>query len=357
MWTPFNDFTFELGFHRNKNVIWIKFPISNEGIHYVKKIPQVKWSQSQKAWYVPDKQAFREIFKLPDLPIVGKIVLQKIHSINHSAFEVFQEELKLKAYSKNTQKLYSLEFAQFLSAIKNHPVEEFTPDRIRGYMLYLIQNQQISETHLNSRINAIKFYYEKVLKNDRFFVDIPRPKKKLLLPKVFSIEEVKSIIEKTENLKHRLLLKFGYGMGLRVSEIVKIKKNQIDFNRMQVLIEQGKGKKDRYVNLPYTLLADLTEYFKIYKTSVYLFEGSFGENYSIRSAQAVFYQAKKRAGVEKDVGIHGLRHSYATHLLEYGTDIRFIQELLGHQSIKTTMSYTHVSLRNKMTIKSPLDHL
>jgi len=167
--------------------------------------------------------------------------------------------------------------------------------------------------------------------------------------------DIKKLFEKTDNLKHRMMLKMCYGMGLRVSEVVALKIERIDSKRMQVLVQQSKGKKDRYVNLPESSLTELREYFKEYKPKEYLFEGILGGQYSIRSIQAVCQAAMKRAHINKRIGIHSLRHSYATHLMEQGTNINFIQKLLGHNDIKTTMIYTHVSDTNIANVKSPLD--
>ena len=153
------------------------------------------------------------------------------------------------------------------------------------------------------------------------------------------------------------MLKLCYGMGLRVSEIVNLKITDIDSKAMQVFIERAKGKKDRYVNLPETLLEQLRAYYVEYSPKKYLFEGQYGEQYSIRSCQKVFQTAMEKAKINKEIGIHGLRHSFATHLLEQGTDIRFIQELLGHKDIKTTLLYTHVSNQSVKKVKSPLDNM
>jgi len=160
-----------------------------------------------------------------------------------------------------------------------------------------------------------------------------------------------------ENPKHALMLKLCYGMGLRVSEIVNLKITDIDSKRMLVHIEAAKGKKDRYVTLPSSILNDLRNYYKTYRPKIYLFEGQYGSQYSIRSVQAVFKNAMRKAKINKTVGIHGLRHSYATHLLECGTDMVFIQKLLGHKDIKTTEIYAKVSNRHLGNVKSPLDDL
>lgn len=263
----------------------------------------------------------------------------------------------MKGYSANTVRTYSTEFAQLLSVLKGNPVEELTPERLRSYFLYCHEKLKLSESEIHSRMNAVKFYFEQVLHRQKMFFDIPRPKKKLLLPKMLSKAEIKKIIAAPENPKHSLVLKVCYGMGLRVSEVVALKLSDIDSAEMLVRIEQGKGKKDRIAVLPHSLLPELREYYLSYRPKVYLFEGKEGEAYSVRSAQSVFKKAIVKAGIRKKIGIHGLRHSFATHLMETGTDIRFIQELLGHNSIKTTQIYTHVTDLSKSKIKSPLDSL
>lgn len=188
-------------------------------------------------------------------------------------------------------------------------------------------------------------------------MEIPRPKKPYTLPKVLSSQDVAKLFEVTTNHKHRLLLKLCYGMGLRVSEIINLKISHIDSHRMQVLIAAAKGKKDRYVTLPDSVLEEMRDYYLAYQPKNYLFEGQYGEQYSVRSAQCVFHNAMHKAHINKPFGIHSLRHSYATHLLEYGTDISLIQQLLGHNNLKTTQIYTHVSQRNLMKVKSPLDSI
>ena len=217
---------------------------------------------------------------------------------------------------------------------------------------------KLSENAIHSRISAIKFYFEQVLRCEKiFFEDIPRPKKKTSLPKVISKKDIAKLFACVRNPKHRLMLKLCYGMGLRVSEIVHLKIVNIDSKRMVVHIEAAKGKIDRYVTLPESILEDLRSYYITYRPKIYLFEGQYGGQYAIRSAQAVFKNALDRARINKSVGIHGLRHSYATHLLESGTDMYFIQKLLGHKDIKTTGVYAKVSNRQLVTVKSSLDDL
>lgn len=349
-------YTYSVGTHHESKVIWISFEKDKELIAHLRAQTKARWSATKKKWYVADTRRHRALFGLSE-EITGKAVLAKIHLINLPEFKRFQEHLVLKGYSANTLRTYSTEFAQLLYVMKGNPIQELTTERLRSYFLYCHEKLKLSESEIHSRMNAVKFYFEQVLHRQKMFFDIPRPKKKLLLPKMLNKAEIKKIIAATENPKHALILKVCYGMGLRVSEVVALKLSDIDSAEMLVRIEQGKGKKDRIAVLPESLLPELREYYLNYRPKVYLFEGQEGGAYSVRSAQAVFKKAMEKAGIKKKVGIHGLRHSFATHLLETGTDIRFIQELLGHHSIKTTQIYTHVTDLSKSKIKSPLDSL
>jgi len=287
----------------------------------------------------------------------SKRELTKVSEVNMPALKALREKLVLKSYSKNTQRTYYYEFAQFLYILGKHDVNSLDEERVRSYFLYCAETLQMKESQINSRYNAIKFYYEQILGRDKFFIDLPRPKMPSKLPKHISVRDIKKLFDVVGNPKHALMLKLCYGMGLRVSEIVNIKITDIDSGNMQVLIECGKGKKDRYVNLPESILDDLRSYYKKYRPKKYLFEGQCGGKYSIRSAQNVFKSAMKKANINKDIGIHGLRHSFATHLLEKGTDISYIQQLLGHHSIKTTMQYCKVAQKSLKSVKSSLDNL
>ena len=355
------DFTdkryrFSPGSHHGSSVIWIAFEKDHELIAHLRAQTKARWSATQKKWYVADRRHYRELFGLPE-EITGKAVLAKINLINLPEFKRFQEHLVLKGYSQSTLRTYSIEFAQLLYVLKGHPVNELSPERLRAYFLYCHENLKLSESEIHSRINAVKFYFEQVLHRHKMFFDIPRPKKKQQLPKMLSKAEIKKIIVSVENPKHLMILKVCYGMGLRVSEVVALKLTDIDGAGKRVRIEQAKGKKDRITVLPESLLPELRAYYLAYRPKTFLFEGQHGGQYSVRSAQAVFKKAVEKAGIRRKLGIHGLRHSFATHLLETGTDIRFIQELLGHNSIKTTQIYTHVTDIAKAQIKSPLDTL
>jgi integrase/recombinase XerD len=206
----------------------------------------------------------------------------------------------------------------------------------------------------------VKFYYEQVLKRDKFFWEIPRPKKQLILPKVLGEDELARLFNALQNLKHKAMLFTAYSAGLRVSEIAALKIKNIDSGRMQLFIENAKGKKDRYVSLSPVLLDILRVYVANYKPrpKEYLFESEqTGKAYPTRSIQRIFQLAKEKARISKSVGIHSLRHSFATHLLEKGTDIRYIKDLLGHFNIKTTERYLHVTNQQLVNIISPLDDL
>jgi len=236
-------------------------------------------------------------------------------------------------------------------------VHSLTKAHIHAYLLWLLQKRGYSEVHVHTAVNALKFYFEQVEGRAKELYDLPRPKKPQKLPSILPEEEVLALIQKTENLKYRALLMTSYSAGLRVSELVGLKIRDIDSKRMMLHIREGKGKKDRMVPLSEKLLETLREYFRRYKPKQYLFEGDGNQPYSSRSAQLILQQAKAKAGIHKQGSIHLLRHSYATHLLEAGTDIRYIQAFGGHNSLQTTMRYTHVSRLKIESIQSPLDRL
>ena len=223
-----------------------------------------------------------------------------------------------------------------------------------------MEKQGIGENAAHSRLNALKFYFEQVLGREKFFWQIPRPKKVQQLPRFFSQDEITAIIKAAGNIKHKTMLMLAYSSGLRVSEVVSIKAGNIDSKRMCILIEQAKGKKDRVTMLSPLLLIMLREYWKKYRPQKngYLFEGqNKGAPYSTRSLQLILAAAKKKAGIMKPGSVHALRHSFATHLLDKGTDVTLIMKLLGHNDIKTTLRYLHVTNRDMMQIISPLDDL
>ena len=279
---------------------------------------------------------------------------------NLHALQRFIEILKLKAYSPSTIKTYRNEFMQLLQLLKEKPVNDLSVAQLKRYMVYAMEKEGISENTAHSRLNALKFYYEQVLGREKFFWEIPRPKKPLQLPKLLNEDEIRRLFNALSNKKHKAMLFTAYSAGLRVSEIVHLKIADIDSKRMQVFIACAKGKKDRYVNLSPILLDILRNYIKLYKPAprIYLFESEQSlQAYPVRTVQQIFTNAKTKAGIKKEVGVHSLRHSFATHLLDKGTDIKYIKDLLGHFDIKTTERYLHVSKRQLVNIVSPFDDL
>ncbi len=342
--------------HNGESRIAVYFELNKDLIQRIKKLHGVRWSRTLRVWHLPDVPAYRKQFKIEE-KLIGKNAILKIDDVNKESYQKYLDLLYLLGYSKNTIRTYAIEFAQLLYVLKNKSIDDLNTEHLKSYLLYCIQVLEMSENQVHSRINAIKFYFEKVLNQPKIVMDMPRPRKPMLLPNVLHIEDISKMIKLTTNIKHKTILMLAYGMGLRVSEIVNLEIKHIDSKRMQVHIHGAKGKKDRYVNLPETVLPYLREYYIAYKPKIYLFEGQYGEKYSTRSAQQVFKQSLERARINKTIGIHGLRHSYATHLLEQGTDISYIQKLLGHNNIKTTLIYAHVGKKDVTAIKSPLDQI
>lgn len=346
-------FEFQEVVYHNENILWLK-KFTKEDIRIFKTRTNLFISADEKFYYLKDTPENRQFIFTKSLAF-GKEAIDKIDPINYEAFSKFQELLILKSYSQNTVRTYTNEFAQFLYVLKKHPVEKISEEKIRNYLVFCAKELELSENQIHSRINALKFYFEKVLGREKLFLGIPRPKKPQLLPKSLAPKEIKNILEVTENIKHLLMIKLCYGMGLRVSEIVALKLEHINTKDMRVLISAAKGKKDRYVYLPESILPDLKKYYNNYLPQIYLFENQENCAISVRTVQSVFKNSMRKAGIKRNVGIHCLRHSYATHLLEFGTDISHIQKLLGHNNIKTTLGYTQVIDKNLAKIVSPLD--
>lgn len=284
----------------------------------------------------------------------------RLSESNLKELEKFIQHLTLHAYSKSTINTYRNEFKQLLQLLKQKKVESLTPEDLKRYMYYAMEKEGISENTAHSRLNALKYYFEKVLGKEKFFWEILRPKKPLQLPNVLGEKELTKLFNALVSKKYKAILFTAYSAGLRVSETMSLKLIHIDSDRMQIKVENSKGKKDRYVGLSPVVLDVLRQYVKVIvpKPTIYLFEGEIaGKPYAIRSAQKVFQRAKEKAGIRKEVSFHSLRHSFATHLLEKGIDIKYIKEILGHFNIKTTERYTHVSKSALITIKSPLDDL
>jgi len=285
---------------------------------------------------------------------ISRVHLNEMHLL---ALRAYEEMLRLKNYSQNTIRNYRNWLIFFFQHFPQNKPSAISKNEILDFLVAFRKNDKWSATSQNQLINAIKFFYEKLLNRPREYYELPRAKKPTQLPTVFSESEVLAIIKASENLKHKTILCLAYAGGLRISEIANLKINDIDSKRMVILLRQAKGKKDRIVMLSEKLLIMLRAYFKEYKPKKWMFEGYRGEQYSMRSISHLMQNCKQKAGVTKKGGIHALRHSFATHLLEGGIDLISIKELLGHNSLRTTMQYTHVSTRQLSKIQSPLDKL
>lgn len=381
--------------HRQQQRIGIHFNYNSALQQVIKTIDQVRWSRTHKCWHLPlnktcyqtlvkstemlatiDDSALRAYLSSPKPTTVATVGRQKkkesakltqvsevpsrIFTANKHVLPAMKQTLILKAYSSSTIRTYMNEMSAFLHTLKNTPADGLEPGRVKDYLQYCFEKLKLSENTLHSRTNALKFYYEQVLRKERFFWEIPRPKKPLQLPHFFNQAEITAIIKAAGNIKHKTMLMLAYASGLRVSEVVQLRTSDIDSKRMCIYIRQAKGKKDRIVQLSPVLLIVLREYWQKLRPSNngYLFAGQApNESYSSRSLQLVLAAAKKKAGILKPGSIHALRHSFATHLLDRGTDVTLIMKLLGHNDIKTTLRYLHTSNRDMLGIISPLDDL
>jgi site-specific recombinase XerD len=271
--------------------------------------------------------------------------------------ERFKNWMQQKRYSKNTIETYSSLLKIFFRFYKNTDIREIgEKEVIRFNKSYILKNKFSSSTQ-NQFTSAIKLFYSKYQNKFLDLENLERPKKAIHLPVVLDTEEIKCILQSFKNIKHKALISLIYSAGLRIGEALRLEIKDIDSNRMMLYIRQSKGQKDRYIPLSPVLLNLLRDYFKAFRPKKYLFEGPNQKQYTASSARAILKASVKRCNIKKPVTLHTLRHSYATHLLESGTDIRLIQELLGHNSPKTTMIYTHVSTNSLQKIVNPLDKL
>jgi len=347
--------------YQGERVILIRFAYDTELIKKVKKIRGIRWSPDLKAWYIPDSDEYRGMLEASFPDFKNETGMQKAEGLSKddtlAQIEKFTQWLRSKRYSENTVKTYTEALRVFLQFFSDRALNTIGNEDIVIFNNEYILKKKLSASYQNQMVNAVKLFFQTV-QNRRLDIEkIHRPKKSKTLPNVLSKEEVKAILEVHGNIKHRAMLSLIYACGLRRGELLHMKISDIDSKRNIVIIRQSKGKKDRIVPLSQRILEMLRDYFRACKPKYWLFEGQAGGQYSEKSLQSVLKQALKKAGIRKPVSLHWLRHSYATHLLESGTDLRYIQELLGHNSSKTTEIYTHVSTKNLQQIKSPFDDL
>lgn len=336
--------------HKGQDRIAIYFEKKNELIARIKKLPGVRWSATLIAWHLPDTDEYRQRFGL-----APRFIQNPDHAVK---MEAFVHWMRSKRLSESTVKIYSDAVKTFLAFYNDKAIEEIdNQDLIRFNNEYILK-KGLSSTYQNQIVNGVKKFYTTIAHRKMDVTLIHRPKPEKTLPNVLSKEEIKMILEAHTNIKHKAMLCMIYSCGLRCGELLALKPIHIDSKRGIVIIKQAKGKKDRIAPLSEKILDMLRIYYKAYKPNTFLFEGqTAGTPYDERSLQQVLKQALIKAKITKPATLHWLRHSYATHLLEAGTDLRYIQELLGHNSSKTTEIYTHVSTREIQKIKSPFDDL
>ncbi|MCK3684240.1 site-specific tyrosine recombinase/integron integrase [Maribellus sp. YY47] len=363
----------EYGTHRQEEFVLVRFEYIQSLINQLKANFDARWSRSHGCWLIARKDfdlgrffgSMKELgyIDYSALKINKESAYKSVVKRDYSHRETqklpngYLEMLQQKRYSENTIKTYIAYFKDFIYYFNERELAEVNGEEINAYLLELINKWEITISEQNQRINAIKFYYEKVLRKARQVYEIERPRTEKILPDVLSKAEVGSILKATNNIKHKTLLSVIYSCGLRRSELINLKIADVDSKRMMIKITGAKGKKERYVQLSAGLLDLLRLYYSEYKPRIWLFEGQKGGQYTVGSITNVLKTAAHKAGILKRVYPHMLRHSFATHQLEQGVDIRFIQAWLGHESVKTTQRYTHVSEHNFKNFKNPLDEL
>lgn len=354
----------------DQNVIGIRFLYSAEVKELLKQKFGARWEPDEKFWYVANhRQNYERL--LSELWLYGVIdtegfqvkessrkAMVRLSSDKEAALEDFSRYLRVRRYSDSTIQVYVQALRVFFIFYVDVEIRSITNEDVVRFNNEHILAAKRSSSYQSQVISAIKLYFNTLADKRLDPVILFRPKKENKLPNVLSKEEVKSILSGLINRKHRMMLSFIYSCGLRCGELLRMVPEDIHRDRCMLHIRQSKGRKDRMVPMSPKILEELAVYLELYKPVKYVFEGQVkGQRYDERSLQLVLKKACALAGIKKPVTLHWLRHSYATHLLESGTDIRYIQELLGHNSSKTTEIYTHVSQRQLSSIKSPYDSL
>lgn len=351
-------------------------------LDFLKSLPERRYDKQLKRWLIPRseevvKRLIAHYGALAEVTIKNRLtskqeaktkpidfaqrqqyLLSKYPERMRAVIGQYTDTLIRMRYSWKTVTQYTSHFSRYLKFLGSKAAEEVNAKEA-NYYLSSLAKQEVSESMIHLAVNAIKFYYEKVIFQPDFELSqLRRPKKRHRLPAILSVVEVDRMMRSTSNLKHTAILYVLYSSGLRLAELLSLKLADIYWDRNQLFVRSGKGKRDRTVMLSETLKALLTLYFDEYQPKVYLFNGQDGESpYSSSSVQKIVRLAAQTAGIQRKVTPHTLRHCFATHLMESGTDVRYIQELLGHKDIRTTLIYTHVTNTSMDQIKSPLDAL
>ncbi|BDX37845.1 integrase [Tenuifilaceae bacterium CYCD] len=362
--------------HRNQKVVLLKFKKDQAIINLVKQIPHSTWSQTMMAWYIPYKSfSLNQVFdRLKEHAFIDYTAIKNINFKEEATKQItnyqitdqtpnidlktFRIWMHHKRYSDNTIKTYSDMVENFLDHYGQKPIEDFTNQDVVDYVYDYILGKGYSFSFQNQVVSALKLFFREMGKSKIEIDKLQRPRREHKLPNVLSKAEVARVLTHTTNIKHKTMLSLIYACGLRRSELLNLKPNDVDSKRHLLHIRNAKGRKDRIVPISNKTIEMLRTYYKSYLPTDWLFEGANrGEQYSANSLQSVFKQSLERSGVRMNATLHWLRHSYATHLLESGTDLRYIQELLGHHSSKTTEIYTHVTEKSIEKIRSPFDDL
>jgi site-specific recombinase XerD len=350
--------------YKNESQLLVKFKYNNSLVNLMRKIPDATWSYSLKSWYLKDTTAnltlilntFKNITTVDSSKLPKKEIFKRnLTEDQKKLLNNFYLYLKGKRYSDSTIQTYTFFVADFINFHKKTPLGELTNRDVEHFIEKIFIERKYSISSQRQFISALKIFinfYPQTKIND---LVLERPKKSRKLPNVLSQEEVLEIIRCTQNLKHRACIALIYSCGLRISELINLKLSNFHIERKQLIIENAKGRKDRYVSLADSFLPLLSNYYHSYKPKIYFAEGQNGGKYSPESVRQFLRKSCSRAKIKKPVTPHTLRHSYATHLLENGVDIRYIQSLLGHSRPETTMIYTHVQRKDLMKIQNPLD--
>jgi len=352
----------------------------------LRKATTMRWSKTMNCWYIPyytnitqDLDAlvkdyyYLDYSELNHQPVELTAInnrkdikenhlrtndcLQDLSDIGIEKVEKFRYWLQSKRYSKHTIDIYCDSLKLFLRYFSHKAITDIGNDDLIAFNNGYILANHFSASYQNQVVNAVKLFFRKV-ENTKMQIDsIERPKKAFKLPEILSMHEVELLLNSLVNIKHKTMLALIYSGGLRRSELLNLEIRDVDSKRMLIQIRSAKGNRDRIVPLSNKALDLLRQYYIEYKPKQYLFEGQKGEKYTETSLQEVFHKAKSLAKINKNVSLHTLRHSYATHLLEGGTNLRYIQDLLGHKSPRTTQIYTHVSVDGIGRVTSPLEKL
>jgi site-specific recombinase XerD len=351
------------GLHRNNSVFFLHFYFNDLIIEKLKSI-SASWSQTKKCWCLKNSEEnlalilelFKDVTKVDVSKIPKKTRFKRdLTTAEKKILNNFYLFLKGKRYSQSTIQTYTIFVADFINFHTKTPLEELTNRDVELFIETVFIERNYSVSSQRQFISALKIFtvfYPQIKINN---LSLERPKKSRTLPSVLSQEEVLRIIQYTQNIKHRAILTLLYSCGLRIGELINLKLADFHVERKQLIVKKGKGRKDRYVSLADSFLPLLSNYYHSYKPTIYFVEGQNGGKYSAESIRSFLRKSCKKAGIRKLVTPHTLRHSYATHLLENGVDLRYIQTLLGHSKPETTMIYTHVQRKDLMEIQNPLD--